>query len=41
VERMIGARPGTGGGGVSYLRSTIDKKIFPEFWHARNMLFGG
>jgi tryptophan 2,3-dioxygenase len=39
VERMIGARTGTGGTGVSYLRATIDKKIFPEFWHARNMLF--
>ncbi len=38
VERMIGARTGTGGTGTSYLRSTVDKKIFPEFWHARNML---
>lgn len=38
VERMIGARMGTGGTGTSYLRATIDKKIFPEFWHARNML---
>ena len=38
VERMIGARTGTGGTGASYLRATIDKKIFPEFWSARNML---
>lgn len=38
VERMIGARIGTGGTGSSYLRATIDKKIFPEFWRARNML---
>jgi tryptophan 2,3-dioxygenase len=41
VERMIGARMGTGGTGTSYLRSTIDKKIFPEFWHARNMVLDG
>lgn len=41
VERMIGARMGTGGTGTSYLRATIDKKIFPEFWHARNMLLDG
>ena len=39
VERMIGARIGTGGSsGASYLRTTLDKRFFPELWEARTML---
>jgi tryptophan 2,3-dioxygenase len=33
VERQIGRKPGTGGStGVAYLRSTLDKRFFPELW---------
>jgi len=39
VERMVGAKPGTGGSeGVGYLQKTIDKKFFPELWDARTYL---
>jgi len=39
VERTIGARKGTGGtAGGSYLKLTLDKKIFPELWEARTIL---
>ncbi len=39
VERTIGMRAGTGGSaGSSYLRTTLDKKFFPELWEARTML---
>ena len=39
VERMIGSKPGTGGSaGVSYLRSTLDRKFFPELWELRSYL---
>jgi tryptophan 2,3-dioxygenase len=39
VERMVGAKPGTGGSeGVGYLRKTLDKKFFPELWDARTYL---
>src|SRR5207302_1230097 len=39
VERMVGAKPGTGGSeGVGYLRKTLDKKFFPELWDARTFL---
>jgi len=39
VERMVGTKPGTGGSeGVGYLRTTIDKKFFPELWEARTYL---
>ena len=39
VERMVGAKPGTGGSeGVGYLRKTLDKKFFPELWEARTYL---
>lgn len=39
VERMVGAKPGTGGSeGVGYLKSTLDKKFFPEMWEARTHL---
>ena len=33
VERQIGGRPGTGGStGAAYLRSTVDRRFFPELW---------
>ena len=39
VERIIGARRGTGGtDGTSYLRTTLGKRLFPELWEARTML---
>jgi tryptophan 2,3-dioxygenase len=39
VERMVGTKPGTGGSeGVNYLKSTLDKKFFPELWEARTFL---
>ena len=39
VERVIGARKGTGGSaGSSYLKLTLDKKFFPELWEARTLL---
>jgi len=39
VERMVGAKPGTGGSeGVGYLRKTLDKRFFPELWEARTYL---
>ncbi len=39
VERMLGTKPGTGGSeGVGYLRTTLDKKFFPELWEARTHL---
>jgi tryptophan 2,3-dioxygenase len=42
VERTIGMRSGTGGSsGVSYLRSTLDKKFFPELWDARSLMGEG
>lgn len=39
VERMLGMKRGTGGSeGVGYLRTTLDKKFFPEIWEARTHL---
>jgi tryptophan 2,3-dioxygenase len=39
VERMVGAKPGTGGSeGVGYLQKTLNKKFFPELWDARTYL---
>ncbi len=39
VERMVGAKRGTGGSeGVGYLRTTLEKKFFPEMWEARTFL---
>jgi tryptophan 2,3-dioxygenase len=39
VERMLGAKKGTGGSeGIGYLRTTLDKKFFPELWEARTHL---
>ena len=39
VERVIGAKPGTGGSdGAAYLRSTLARRAFPELWEARSRL---
>lgn len=39
VERMVGAKRGTGGSeGIGYLKTTLDKKFFPEVWEARTYL---
>jgi tryptophan 2,3-dioxygenase len=39
VERIIGNKRGTGGSaGAPYLRSTLDKRIFPELWALRTEL---
>lgn len=45
VERMIGARPGTGGGGVQYLRRTLGQgrdplldRVFPCLWASRTIV---
>jgi tryptophan 2,3-dioxygenase len=39
VEREIGAKPGTGGSaGVEYLRSTLNKRFFPDLWGLRSHL---
>ncbi len=39
VERMLGAKRGTGGSeGVAYLMTTVSKRLFPEIWEARTHL---
>lgn len=39
VEREIGSKTGTGGSsGASYLRTTLDKRFFPELWELRSYL---
>ncbi|MEO8454436.1 MAG: tryptophan 2,3-dioxygenase [Sphingomicrobium sp.] len=39
VERIIGRKPGTGGSaGAAYLRSTLEKRVFPELWSLRTAL---
>jgi tryptophan 2,3-dioxygenase len=39
VERMVGSKRGTGGSeGVGYLRTTLEKRFFPEIWEARTFL---
>ena len=39
VERMVGAKRGTGGSeGIGYLKTTLEKKFFPELWEARTYL---
>ena len=39
VERIIGDKRGTGGSaGAAYLRSTLDKRVFPELWALRTDL---
>src|SRR5438309_4201799 len=39
VERQIGSKSGTGGSsGAEYLRSTLDKRFYPELWDVRSQL---
>jgi|SRR5580704_878421 tryptophan 2,3-dioxygenase len=38
AAREIGSRPGTGGGGVAYLDTTMALRFFPELWEVRNLL---
>jgi tryptophan 2,3-dioxygenase len=39
VERQIGSKTGTGGStGVSYLKTTLDKRFYPELWELRSFL---
>jgi tryptophan 2,3-dioxygenase len=39
VERIIGNKRGTGGSaGASYLRATLEKRLFPELWSLRTAL---
>jgi tryptophan 2,3-dioxygenase len=38
VERTIGTRPGTGGFGAEYLRTTLHKPFFPDLWTVRSEL---
>jgi len=39
VEREIGSKPGTGGSsGAQYLRSTLDKRFYPDLWEVRSQL---
>jgi len=41
VERVIGFKRGTGGSeGVGYLRTTINKRAFPDLWAVRTVLEG-
>lgn len=42
VERMIGAKRGTGGSlGATYLATTLDNRFFPELWEVRTYLGKG
>ncbi|HEY8298029.1 MAG TPA: tryptophan 2,3-dioxygenase family protein [Candidatus Baltobacteraceae bacterium] len=42
VERMIGAKKGTGGSlGATYLATTLDRRFFPELWEVRTYLGKG
>jgi len=39
VERQIGSKTGTGGSsGTGYLRTTLDRRFFPELWDLRSDL---
>ena len=39
VERVIGWKPGTGGSsGAAYLRTTVERKFFPDLWDLRTHL---
>jgi tryptophan 2,3-dioxygenase len=41
VERMIGAKKGTGGSlGAAYLAQTLEHRFFPELWEVRTLLGG-
>ena len=42
VERMIGAKKGTGGSlGATYLATTLENRFFPELWEVRTYLGKG
>jgi tryptophan 2,3-dioxygenase len=42
VERVIGGRQGTGGSaGAAYLKTTLDKRAFPELWDVRTAMSAG
>ena len=42
VERMIGAKKGTGGSlGAAYLSQTLEYRFFPELWEVRTLLGKG
>jgi tryptophan 2,3-dioxygenase len=38
AAREIGSRPGTGGGGVAYLETTIPLRFFPDLWDVRSRI---
>ena len=39
VERQIGSKPGSGGStGAKYLRTTLNKRFYPELWDLRSQL---
>ncbi|MFN2589945.1 MAG: tryptophan 2,3-dioxygenase [Actinomycetota bacterium] len=39
VERQIGAKTGTGGStGAAYLKTTLEKRFYPELWELRSYL---
>ncbi|HET9533087.1 MAG TPA: tryptophan 2,3-dioxygenase family protein [Blastocatellia bacterium] len=39
VERMIGSKTGTGGSeGATYLKTTVERRFFPELWELRTYL---
>lgn len=39
VERQIGSKTGTGGStGAAYLKTTLDKRFYPELWSLRSYL---
>jgi tryptophan 2,3-dioxygenase len=39
VERQIGSKTGTGGRAcVNYLKTTLDKRFYPELWDVRSYL---
>jgi len=39
VERTIGTKHGTGGSsGAAYLRTTLEKRFYPELWELRSYL---
>ncbi|MGH2685289.1 MAG: tryptophan 2,3-dioxygenase family protein, partial [Actinomycetota bacterium] len=39
VERQIGTKRGTGGSsGAEYLRTTLEKRFFPDLWELRSHL---
>jgi tryptophan 2,3-dioxygenase len=39
VERQIGGKTGTGGSsGAEYLRTTLDKRFYPDLWEVASQL---